>query len=87
MIPGSGISLAKAMATHCSILAWRIPWTGEAGRLQSTGSQRVGHTTFTLCWVFVAAGAFSSRGERWLLQSFGIELLIAAASLTVEHRL
>ena len=31
------------MATHSSILAWRIPWTEESGRLQSTGSQRVGH--------------------------------------------
>ena len=35
--------LEKEMATHSSILAWRIPWTEEAGRLQSTGSQRVGH--------------------------------------------
>ena len=31
------------MATHSSILAWRIPWTEERGRLQSIGSQRVGH--------------------------------------------
>ena len=31
------------MATHCSILAWRIPWTGEPGGLQSMGSHRVGH--------------------------------------------
>ena len=29
--------------THSSILAWRIPWTGEAGRLWSIGSQRIGH--------------------------------------------
>ena len=35
--------LEKGMATHCSILAWRIPWTEEPGGLQSTGSQRVGH--------------------------------------------
>ena len=35
--------LEKEMATHSSILAWRIPWTGEPGGLQSTGSQRVGH--------------------------------------------
>ena len=33
----------KIMATHSSILAWRIPWTKEAGRLQSLGSQRVEH--------------------------------------------
>ena len=33
------MSLEKEMATHASILAWRIPWTEEPGRLQSTGSQ------------------------------------------------
>ena len=35
--------LEKDMATHSSILAWRIPWTEEPGGLQSMGSQRVGH--------------------------------------------
>ena len=35
--------LEKEMATHSSILAWEIPWTVEPGRLQSMGSQRVGH--------------------------------------------
>ena len=35
--------LEKEVATHSSILAWRIPWTEEPGGLQSTGSQRVGH--------------------------------------------
>ena len=35
--------LEKGMATHSSILAWRIPWTEESGGLQSMGSQRVGH--------------------------------------------
>ena len=33
----------KAMAPHSSTLAWKIPWTEEPGRLQSTRSQRVGH--------------------------------------------
>ena len=36
-------ALEKEMATHSSILAWRIPWMDEPGGLQSTGSQRVGH--------------------------------------------
>ena len=36
-------SLEKEMATHSSILAWRIPWMEEPGGLQSTGSQRVRH--------------------------------------------
>ena len=35
--------LEKEMATHSSVLAWRIPWTEEPGGLQLTGSQRVGH--------------------------------------------
>ena len=35
--------LEKEMATYSSILAWKIPWTEEPGRLQSMGSQRVGH--------------------------------------------
>ena len=35
--------LEKRMATHSSILAWRIPWTEEPGELQSMGSQRVRH--------------------------------------------
>ena len=35
--------LEKEMATHCSILAWEIPWTEEPGGLQSMGSQKVRH--------------------------------------------
>ena len=35
--------LEKEMATHSSILAWKIPWTEEPGRLQHTGVQRAGH--------------------------------------------
>ena len=35
--------LEKGMSTHCSILAWRIPWTEEPDGLQAMGSQRVGH--------------------------------------------
>jgi len=42
-IPGSGRSPEEEMATHFSILAWRIPWTKESGGLQSIGLQRVGH--------------------------------------------
>ena len=39
--------LEKEMATHSSILAWRIPWTGEPDGLQSMGSQRVKHDGMT----------------------------------------
>ena len=43
LIPGQEALLEKEMATHSSIVAWKIPWTEEPGRLQSTGSQRVRH--------------------------------------------
>ena len=39
--PQSGKSLEKEMATHSSILAWEIPWTGKLGGLQSMGLQRI----------------------------------------------
>ena len=39
--------LEEEMATHFSILAWRIPWTKEPGGLQSMGSQRAGHDCVT----------------------------------------
>ena len=39
--------LEEGMATHSSILTWRIPWTEEPGGLQSMGPQRVGHTEVT----------------------------------------
>ena len=38
-----GVLEPKAMAPHSSTLAWKIPWMAEPGRLQSMGSQRVGH--------------------------------------------
>ena len=48
-VRGAGLSLGQedpleeGMATHSSILAWRIPWTEEPGGLASTGLKRVGH--------------------------------------------
>ena len=42
-IPVQEDPLEKEMATHSSILAWKIPWMEEHGRLQSVGSVRVGH--------------------------------------------
>ena len=44
---GQESPLEKGMATHSSILAWRIPWTEEPGGLQSMGSQRVRHDQAT----------------------------------------
>ena len=57
--------LEKEMATHSSVLAWRIPWTEEPGRLQSTGLQRVGHdcvTNSSLCSYTVSSVQLLRRG-------------------------
>ena len=58
-------ALEKEMATHSSILAWRIPGTGEPGGLQSMGSHRVGHDLSDLA---PAAAAGGRRAGRCLLQ-------------------
>ena len=58
-ILGSGRSSEKEIATHSSILAWRIPWTEEPGGLQSTGSQRVRQDWSDLTW--------HDRVELWCL--------------------
>ena len=72
--------LEEGMATHSSILAWRIPWTEEPGGLQSMGSQRVRHEWATntphanLLW-----GIFSSS------PNFGFKALILCAEKTLIH--
>ena len=62
--------LEKEMATHSSILAWKIPWTEETGKLQSMGSQRVGHdwvTSLSLCYTRVYKTKFSYYYENnWI---------------------
>ena len=45
--------LEKEMATHSSILAWRIPWTEESGRLQSMGSQESDTTYWLNCYYYM----------------------------------
>ena len=49
--------LEKGMATHSSVLAWRIPWTEQPGRLQSTGLQRARHAwaTNAFTWFILRA--------------------------------
>ena len=61
----------KEMATHSSILAWKIPWTEEPGWLQSMGSQRVGHNWVTnththILYLAILLGSF-------ILVSFSID--------------
>ena len=51
--------LEEEMATHASILAWRIPWTEETGELQSVGPKRVGHNLaqiYNTKWYFFMFG-------------------------------
>ena len=55
-------ALEKEMATHCSVLAWRVPGTGEPGGLPSLGSHRVGHD-----WSDLAAVAVAVLCDRALL--------------------
>ena len=58
--------LEKEMATHSRILAWRIPWTEEPGRLQSMGSQRVrpnGATKYSTAWT--QRRGIYAWGDRW----------------------
>ena len=54
-------ALEKEMATHSSVLAWRIPGMVEPGRLPSMGSHRVGHDWLDLAAAAAAAAAISSR--------------------------
>ena len=54
-------ALEKEMATHSSVLAWRIPGTGEPGGLPSLGSHRVGHD-----WSDLAAGAAAGKSSPWI---------------------
>ena len=53
-------ALEKEMATHSSVLAWRIPWTEEPGGLPSMGSHRVGHDRSDLA---VAVAVAASQGN------------------------
>ena len=52
----------KEMALHSSILAWEIPWTGEPGRLQSMGSQGVGHDLAIKRQLRVRVQLYNSKG-------------------------
>ena len=59
-ILGQDDPLEEEMATHSNILAWRIPWTRDPGRLQSMGSQRVGHDLATTqIWMVATIENFS----------------------------
>ena len=69
-IPGLGRSPEQEMATHSSILAWKIPWTEEPGRLRSMGSWRVGHDWATSLSLFTSC---IGEGNGTLLQCSCLE--------------
>ena len=73
LIPRSGISPEKVMATHSGIPAWKIPRTEEPGRLQSIGSQRVRHD-----WAINTFGP--SRGHLRTRPSFSLSQSLPSGS-------
>ena len=74
-IPGSGRSPGEEMATHSSILAWRIPWMEDPGGLQSMWSQRVGHDWATSLSFFLSMDVWvwdpwCCEQMLWIIASF-----------------
>ena len=68
--------LEEEMATHSSILAWRIPWTEEPGGLQSMGSHRVGHDWVTNTFTFTVCKESPYPGENEHQRSTGETLWV-----------
>ena len=69
--PGWKDPLEKGMATHCSILAWRIPCTEEPGGRQSMGSQRAGHDWATFTFTFFSR--LCTNKKKIFLSNFHIQ--------------
>ena len=67
-------SLEEGMATHFSILAWRIPWTEEPGGLQSIGSQRVGHD----CSDLACTQKLDSKAGKYIKQNGYCTILLSS---------
>ena len=76
---GKEDSLEKEMATHSNIFAVKVPWTEELGRLQSIGSQRVGHDSETK----QQHKAFTNSRVRVSLMTINISIIIL--DFTVRH--
>ena len=77
--------LEEEMATHSSILAWRIPWKKEPGGLQSMGSQRVRHDLAnSLHFTYFANKSPSSQGYGFEVKLFS-RILLFATPWTVTH--
>ena len=65
--------MEKEMATHSSILAWRIPWTEEPGGLPSMESHRVGHDWSDLAAAAAAEGEKKERGDEKYLKQYWLK--------------
>ena len=77
--------LEKEMATHASTLAWKIPWTeepGRLGRLQSMGSQRVGHELSDFAFTFYGITATSSKRTYTIMLHLPRLLLLVTLTLS-----
>ena len=72
--------LEKGMATHSSILTWRIPWTEKPGRLQSRGPQRIGHE-----WVTEHACMHKERALTEVFPSSSMPSLDLAWAISIMH--
>ena len=90
-----GDSLEKGMAIHYSILAWRIPWTEEPGRLQSMGLHRVGHDwnslaqhthsdspNFSFLWLLLSYPTWNISG---FMCSYGEDLCVLMEKAMATH--
>ena len=82
--------LEKGMATHSSILAWRIPWTEEPGRLQSTALQRVRHNcsylALTVLLLRLVTMKTATAGVSELFRRRGAKFFIFTLILTIVSR-
>ena len=74
--------MEKEMATHSSILSWRIPWTEEPGGLQSMGSQRVGHDWATKTFTCTS---FRALAYTVSLYVFNLNWQLTLANLEIFH--
>ena len=68
--------LEKEMATHSSILAWKIPWTEEPGRLQSMGLQRVGHDWATSLSLYTVVGPYILKRKGKSVSEYAVETIL-----------
>ena len=69
-------ALEKEMATHSSVLAWRIPGTGEPGGLPSVGLHRVGHDWSDLAAAAAYIGRYLQMHKFWLLMNYSIKMYV-----------